>query len=434
VIAESREHIADVRAQLDRELDELLAAPPEALPSPETSVGMAAFYVSYHGLNDRPLLEKLGRVLRRCYPAARTEVPARPTRKRRRIGFVSTYFQSHSIGRTTLGWIRDLPREQFEVYVVSIAPKPDDPRAEDIRRAADHYVAVPATLEAARRALLDAGLDVLIFADIGMHPLTYYLAFWRMAPVQLVAWGHPVTTGIDTIDGFLSAEALEATGSDNQYSEKLLRLGGFFMPRYARPERPPGAGDRASLGLPKNVPLYGCPQTLFKLHPDFDDALVSLMERDPQARIVMVNANRHWAAKIGARLRTAGAPEGRLLFVPPQSSRGFHELLACCDVLLDPFHFGGNNSTLEGLALGVPIVTLPAAFLRGRFTLGHYREMGYDGCIADSPARYVELAHRLATEPDANRAARAQILASSGILFDRPDAGRHLGEALLALE
>ena len=435
VIVESTEHIDAVRLRFERELDELLADPVEPLPAPETSIGMTAFYIAYHGRNDRPLAEKLGRVVRRCFDGAGPPlIPPRPARKRRRVGFVSTYFQQHSIARTTVGWIRDLPREHFEVYVVSIAPGVNDPRAEEIRRAADHYLGVPATLGAARSALLAAELDYLVFADIGMHPLTYYLAYCRLAPVQLAAWGHPVTTGIDTIDYFISAQSLETAGSEAQYSERLLRLGGYFMPRYAKPEWKDDAPDRSAFGLPGDAHVYGCPQTLFKLHPDFDEALIALLERDPRGHVVMIEANAHWARKIRRRLeqRSAGVTD-RLRFVPPQSSQGFLNLLACSDVLLDPFHFGGNNSTMEGLALGVPIVTLPAAFLRGRFTLGHYQEMGYLDCVADRPERYVELALRLACEPGARDAARREILRASPALFDRPDAGHALGEALLGI-
>ncbi len=41
-----------------------------------------------------------------------------------------------------------------------------------------------------------SSLDILFYPDLGMTPLTYFLAFARLAPVQCVSWGHPVTTGI----------------------------------------------------------------------------------------------------------------------------------------------------------------------------------------------------------------------------------------------
>ena len=67
-------------------------------------------------------------------------------------------------------------------------------------------------------------LDVLFYADIGMDPTTYFLAFSRLAPVQCVTWGHPVTTGIPNIDDYLSSDVFEAPGAEAHYTERLIRL------------------------------------------------------------------------------------------------------------------------------------------------------------------------------------------------------------------
>jgi len=87
----------------------------------------------------------------------------------------------------------------------------------------------------------------------------------------------------------------------------------------------------------------------------------------------------------------------------------------------------------EALALGMPVVTLPGFHLPGRFTMGLYRELGIESCIARTPEEFIELSVRMATEPDHRRAVSAQIAERAGALFDRPDSGRILGEALLEL-
>ena len=40
----------------------------------------------------------------------------------------------------------------------------------------------------------------------------------------------------------------------------------------------------------------------------------------------------------------------------------------------------------QALSHGVPVVTLPAKFIRGRFTLAMYRQMGYTDLVADNVA------------------------------------------------
>ena len=435
VILQSSDQIDRVRQRLDRDLDELLDLKPSKVPNPEFEVGATPFNLAYHGRNNAPLLRKIARVCRSMYPA-RTDCARQgfsPSR-RLRIGFVSTYFHAHSVGRTTFGLIRDLPRDRFEVHVFAIAAQADD-LAEAIRKSADRYVPLPLDLGRVRDAIDSAALDIVFFADIGMHPLTYFLAFWRLAPIQMVTWGHSVTSGIDTIDYYLSSDAIEGAASEQYYTEKLVRLPGYFMPRYRRPALEGPRASRGQLGLPEGKHLYYCPQNLFKLHPDFDAAIRAILEGDPEAELVLIEFIRDGVAEQLLRRfeLTLGALASRIRFVPRSGHRRFLQVVAAADVILDPFHFGGCNSSCDALSLGVPVVTLPGSQLPGRFTLGLYREIDLDCCIARSADEYVEIALRLGRDAEYRKSVSEQISARCARLFDRPDAGLALGEELLRI-
>src|SRR5439155_12479619 len=134
--------------------------------------------------------------------------PHLATRSRRiRVGFLSRYFRDHTIGRLNLGRIERLSREEFEVTVLS-AGTFHDPVAEGFRHAAERFVTVSPNVGEARRQIAELGLDLLIFTDVGMDPLTSTLAHSRMAPVQGTTWGHPDTTGSPMMDFFISSELL----------------------------------------------------------------------------------------------------------------------------------------------------------------------------------------------------------------------------------
>jgi len=427
VILQSNEQIDRLRKQLERDLDQLAAERVKPLAHPEGEVLLTQFYLAYHARNNRNLFRKLCRTYRMHYKA-RTDIDRRAFAhgSKLRIGFVSSYFHSHSVGRTTYGLIRDLPRDRFDVRVFAIGPH-NDAMAHAIRIAADGYAALPADVERARAAIAAAELDILLFADIGMHPVTTFLSFWRLAPLQLTTWGHSVTSGIDTVDYYVSSDAIEPANAQELYSEKLLRMPGYFLPRYQRPPAVPAAAGRGQR-------VYFCPQTLFKLHPDFDRALKGILERDAKGEILLLGGTPAWEEQVRARLaRTLGDAASRVRFMPPASHAAFLAQIAASDVIIDPFHFGGCNTSCEALALGVPVVTLPSFQLPGRFTMGLYREMGLDACIAQSEEDFVDRAVRLATEPERRRLVSAQILERAAALFDRPDTGRILGEELLRL-
>ena len=66
----------------------------------------------------------------------------------------------------------------------------------------------------------------MFYPEVGMDPATCALAALRLAPLQIASWGHPVTTGLPTIDLFVSGELLEGPGAERHYHEKLIRLPG----------------------------------------------------------------------------------------------------------------------------------------------------------------------------------------------------------------
>ena len=50
----------------------------------------------------------------------------------------------------------------------------------------------------------------------------YFLSYVKLAKKQMTSWGHPETTGNETIDYFLTSKLLEVPDGEKNYSEKLL--------------------------------------------------------------------------------------------------------------------------------------------------------------------------------------------------------------------
>jgi predicted O-linked N-acetylglucosamine transferase (SPINDLY family) len=249
-----------------------------------------------------------------------------------------------------------------------------------------------------------------------MDPLTYFLAYARLAPLQVMSWGHPDTTGLDTIDYFISADAMEPRQADAHYTERLARLAGPTV-CVARPALAAAAKTRAALGLPEAATLYVCPQSLFKLHPEYDPVLRRILAADPRGRLVLIHGkDRHWASLLLARLGPEAARQ--VIVLPMLSPSDFLALLATADVMLDPMHYSGGHTSLEALALGLPIVTWPGHFMRARHTYGFYKLMAYEEMVAADAEAYVERAVALGREPALRDAARRRILEASAVLYD----------------
>ena len=412
----SSQEIDGIRARLDAGLDALLARP-MTLKDPVREVGQTAFLLPYQGRNDRDLLTKLATLYERACPSLRHEAPlARRPRDRVRVGFASAYFTSHSVGVWYNQLIALLAAEPgLEVVLVDLGGNADPA----LRAACARAIAPPRELSAARAAIAAEDLDVLVYADIGMDPFGYFLAFSRLAPVQCSTFGHPETSGLASIDWFLSSALFEAGDADAHYRERLARLDALplFIPRPAPPAR---VQDRAALGLPADRTLYACPMMLHKFHPDFDAAMAGILRRDPRGEILLFRDPHHPRRHERLLARFAAAhPDvaGRLRFRPWAGADELLNLIRASDVALDTFHFGAGTTAFLVLAFGTPLVTLPGAYARARPTLGCYRKMDMMDCVARDPEHYVELAVRIGTDAGLRQALRAKILERCGTLF-----------------
>jgi protein O-GlcNAc transferase len=412
------------RARYERGIREV-----EALPSLSSGLGAQksdTFYLAYHGHCNCQVLESLCSLYRAKIPALTFAAPhvseLRPVGKRIRIGFVSQFLTDHTVGKLYWGLIKNLDRARFEIIVIHACGSKQGVLRRQIDQLAHRSLTLRHDLPSQRQTIADEQLDVLFYPEIGMASDTRLLAFARLAPVQVVGWGHPDTSGLDTMDYFVSATHIEPEDADLHYTERLVRLNRVpccYLPVTNAVQN--DADDRTSLGLPSHGVLYGCPQALFKFHPEFDSVLAEIANGDPDGHIVLIEGlNSGWSNCLRARWRKHfPILNEKVIFLPRLSLDRFMTLLRCVDLLLDPIHFGSGNTLYEAMIYGTPIVTWPGHFMRGRIVAGAYRQMGIpDAPIAERLADYAQLALELGRDSERRQAIReASIKAASHNLF-----------------
>jgi predicted O-linked N-acetylglucosamine transferase (SPINDLY family) len=354
------------------------------------------FYLAYQEVSNRELLERYGRIcaqlMGRWQRAAGLSVGPRPAQTPRRVGIVSAHIRDHSVWNALArGWLEELDPERYEVHLFHLGAAQDAQTRRAASQAARFHPG-PRSFERWARAIRDAELDVLIYPEIGMDATTAKLASMRLAPAQATSWGHPETSGLPTMDYFLSAAGLEPPQAQAHYSEKLVLLPnlGCYL---RRPEKEVAAELPAGLSRP----LLVCPGTPFKYAPQHDRVLVEIARRVPGARLVFFTGNPPaLSEKLAQRLRHAGLD---FVMLPWLSGEKFRALLAGADVYLDTIGFSGFNTALQAVESGVPVVTREGRFLRGRLASGILRRIGADELVAADEEAYIELAVRLANSP-----------------------------------
>ena len=368
------------------------------------------FALAYQEKDNRELLVRHGelcaRLMSRWHEAQRLGIPSvTRTTGPVRVGIVSAHFREHSVWNAILkGWFQRLDPTRFELVAFDLGTG-EDAETRLARSRAARYEAGPKDLRTWTQAILRHEPEVLIYPEIGMDPLTARLAGLRLAPVQAASWGHPETTGLPTMDYYLSAEDLEPEGAQRYYGEQLValpRLGCYFEP--LRPE--PGTPDFERWGIDPELPLLVCPGVPFKYAPQDDGLLLAIVQRLGACHLLFF---RHWkralSERLEERLRRAFAAarldyEACVRFIPWQPRAAFYGILQRADVYLDTVGFSGFNTALQALECGLPVVAREGRFLRGRLASGILKRLGLAELVAQSNGEYIERAARLVEDPD----------------------------------
>ena len=148
--------------------------------------------------------------------------------------------------------------------------------------------------------------------------------------------------------------------------------------------------------------------------------LAAILRKDPKGLIVLLDGNySHWNILLKQRFEHS-MPDvaSRIIFLARMPKAFFLALLKQADAVIDPLHFGGGNTSYEAFSMGVPIVTLPGEFMRGRVTYACYKKMGMDDLIAHTAEEYVDMAVRLASDKIWQSHMREKVRALSPVLYE----------------
>ena len=187
------------------------------------------FFLAYHGRPHKEMAQRVAQFfLKSCpeleYTAAHCKKPRKKAGAKIRVGFVSPSMHENTLNQFLLKIIEKLGEHPaFEVYVFSSAP-PLHPNVQSIRKRLSRYVDLPRNLKEAQQVIAREEMDILLYMEVGSDQLMYCLPFARLAHMQCVWGGIPVTTGIPNMDHFISNSDCEPEGAEAHYSERLVML------------------------------------------------------------------------------------------------------------------------------------------------------------------------------------------------------------------
>jgi protein O-GlcNAc transferase len=347
--------------------------------------------------------------------------PDRPLR----IGYVSSDFREHPVGRFLLPLLENHDRRRIEAYCYSGVQR-DDEFTDRFRACAAAWRPTCGAPDAQVADLVrQDGIDILV--DLALHMAgSRLLVFARKpAPVQATYLGYCGTTGLDAIDYRITDPYLDPPGTQQYYSERSVYLPHTYWcynaPANAPDPSPPPASAVGHI-------TFGCLNNFCKVTRPVLSAWCRLLRDVPTSRLLLFSLEGGHRQRVRDILAGEGIDPQRLSFVASQPMHAYFETHWRIDVALDPFPYNGGTTTCDALWMGVPVVSLAGKTAMGRAGLSLLSNVGLPELVAHTEEEYVEMAAKLAGDlprlTELRRTLRQRMLASP--LMDAPAFARDM--------
>ncbi|MEO1208061.1 MAG: O-linked N-acetylglucosamine transferase, SPINDLY family protein [Cyanobacteria bacterium J06638_20] len=351
-----------------------------------------------------------------------SDQPSRPmsrsTKKKLRVGVLSEFMTTHSVGWLSR-WIfqhYDRDRFGFYSYIQTCQPHPSG-----ISDFSQQWFADPATVaretfgeaEQIANTIRNDAIDILLDLDSYTSGRSYAVLALKPAPIQ-VSWLGYDASGLPTIDYFLADPFVLPEKAEAYYTETIWRLPQTYIAVDGFEIGVPTL-RRSDLGIPDDAVVYLSAQTAVKRHPDITQCQLQILKQVPNSYLLIKGLGdaRSLQTAFYHAAEAAGVKGDRLRFLDRDPDELTHRAnLDIADVVLDTFPYTGATTTLETLWRGIPLVTRVGQQFSSRNSYTMLRNVGIDTGIAHSAEEYVEWGVRYGRDTDLRQYVRQKLRAS----------------------
>lgn len=326
--------------------------------------------------------------------------------RRLKIGYVSGDFSVHPVGFLLAEVMSCHDSSQYEIYCYAQVRFPDAITALIKAKATGWHDVMLMPDDELAQLIHDDGIDILV--DLAGHTAFNRLPVFirKPAPIQVSWIGYFHSTGLSSIDYFLTDPHTSPEGSGQLFSEVPLRL-----PHTRFCYSPPGyAPEVAETPCVHNGYItFGSFNRLAKLVEPVIAAWSAVLQGVPTAKLLIKAGGLHEEAicdRVLSRFAVYGVSAERLIFRPVSDHALMFAEYGEIDIALDTFPFNGGMTTLEALWMGVPVVTIAGDSVVSRQTVSALTNIGLADelafvnvdayvagaiALANNPARLIEL-------------------------------------------
>jgi predicted O-linked N-acetylglucosamine transferase (SPINDLY family) len=315
--------------------------------------------------------------------------------KRLKIGYVSPDLRQHAVSLFFDPILKNHDRNKVEVFCYAEVSKPDAV-TERLKMMADKWrTTVDLSDEDVAHMIYDDKIDILIdlaghTADSRLRVFTY-----KPAPVQVTYLGYCTTTGLKTMDYWITDMVLHPKDTLELAVETIIRLPRCWI-CYQPPADAPKIEPRVCAN---NGVTFGSFNNLSKMTPDVIACWSQLLKEVPNSRLLLkarLLADPFIKERTLIQFAHHGINRERITLSPhtPSYMADYDKV----DIALDTFPRTGGATTADALWMGVPVITLVGQRYIERQGASMLKVIGLEKLIASTFEDYINKAVVLAKD------------------------------------
>lgn len=286
--------------------------------------------------------------------------------KKLKIGFISGDFKKHAVMEFFIPIIKNFDRSQFDFFCFSNSSLNDD-YTEIIKVNSQFIEIFNKNDEEVIKIIHNKGINILV--DLSGHTKNNRISIFAKKPCSVqISWiGYPNTSGLKAIDYRIVDNFTDPEGSDNFYTEKLIRLKNFFMifnpPKEYNISEPPFYKN--------NYITFGSFNNLNKLNKKTMGIWATLLKKNKKNKLLLKSFNfrdQNLIEQVKKEFINLGIENQQLVFYERLDLDDHFNLYNEIDIALDPIPYNGTTTSLEALWMGVPLISLEGDTHRSRVT------------------------------------------------------------------
>lgn len=307
------------------------------------------------------------------------------------IAVVSAYWNGqHAVYRAFAPYVEELSRH-YDLTLINLQPKGRLAPETSLFKRVCNIEASPLKIDVSR--IINNDFQLAYFPDVGMSQESVYLANMRIAPIQCMGTGHPVSSASKFMDYFMSGSDVETPDhAENNYDERLVLLPGLSVnpikPKYV-PKRPP---------MPKEF-IINCPWMHMKNNHRIATVLRKIYDRAVKKVFFSIfpgcGATSNSSYMVTIQDFANILEQGTYAIQPDLSYDAYMERQEAGRFSLHSYPFGGGTTAIDALILEKPLVVLRGRHEYNRFPATILTRIGLEELIADDMEQWVDICVKL---------------------------------------